>query len=436
MSYATNLILKLANAFIKKFSASKMTLKKLTPENLSEMLPGIGETPFEIPIEDAKNWLTNNQSLLDNSKEFSWRQEFDDETDQYFLLGLNPSANIDDSIEEEIHITSSNNQPEFLEKIKMKGFLKGFGSIPNLWYWHGFYGKRTNPLVVSKNLSHNYFIVEAIAKLFLGNVSDLTEKDLESIDRFYLSNENKIRDLRKNFTMQPKLLGSGVDGIAFQINDYQVLKIFRNQASFEDAKKAMERLHKYPDLAGTEANIYDVGIIGEYDYRSGDYVAEYPVYYYIIELMKPVSKIGLEDDPEITNKNNIFLAKTFEYIKNNIISNKESTWKNIKNNLMSKPELHSEIKNKIKERAKEIAEYIYFTLDTSELETFLQHYEKNGFALADNWLELFAEEIIFKYLTGRIDLHLGNLGLRKVGNKHVFRYFDPYYEGRETFPKN
>jgi hypothetical protein len=44
--------------------------------------------------------------------------------------------------------------------------------------------------------------------------------------------------------------------------------------------------------------------------------------------------------------------------------------------------------------------------------------------LKDNWLRLYIEEIIVKYLTSRTDLHLGNLGITNSGE---LRYFDPSY---------
>lgn len=53
----------------------------------------------------------------------------------------------------------------------------------------------------------------------------------------------------------------------------------------------------------------------------------------------------------------------------------------------------------------------------------------NNTLLRGNWLVKFIEEIILKYLTGRGDLHLGNLGVTNQGN---FRYFDPAYTGWEN----
>ena len=44
--------------------------------------------------------------------------------------------------------------------------------------------------------------------------------------------------------------------------------------------------------------------------------------------------------------------------------------------------------------------------------------------LQDDWLEKLCEELIIKYLTGRTDTHLGNLGVTRYG---YLRYFDPAF---------
>ena len=50
-------------------------------------------------------------------------------------------------------------------------------------------------------------------------------------------------------------------------------------------------------------------------------------------------------------------------------------------------------------------------------------------SLNSDWLQFLIEEITLKYLTGRGDLHSGNLGLTNYG---VFRYFDPSWHGWQT----
>ena len=50
--------------------------------------------------------------------------------------------------------------------------------------------------------------------------------------------------------------------------------------------------------------------------------------------------------------------------------------------------------------------------------------EKGISNLNKTWLQSFVEEILMKYLTGRTDLHLGNLGVTSYGE---LRYFDPSF---------
>ena len=52
----------------------------------------------------------------------------------------------------------------------------------------------------------------------------------------------------------------------------------------------------------------------------------------------------------------------------------------------------------------------------------------NKLPLADNWLPLFIEEFLTKYITGRLDLAIYNLGINS--NKEL-RYYDPVYDAME-----
>jgi len=51
---------------------------------------------------------------------------------------------------------------------------------------------------------------------------------------------------------------------------------------------------------------------------------------------------------------------------------------------------------------------------------YLEYYTET-YKLNNNWLNRFVEEILVKLLTGRNDLHIGNLG---ITNNGYFRFFD------------
>jgi hypothetical protein len=431
--YKINNIIKLANLFEK--SLIKLAQKmKFTAENLVDLLPGIGTVEFDLPIEDVNQWLQINKNNLSLVNNYTWRQEFDDKSEQYFLLGTNSGLG------DEAHITTSNVEPEFMKDIKINNFLKGYKSIPNMWYWQGTYSEEgVNPLLISKDLSHNYYLVEAINQLFgldLENPSHIS-----MLEKFYKDNESKIKNIRKNFSMNPKKLGSGIDGVAFKINSFQVLKIFKSEHVFKDALESINRLHQSPEVAGTEANIYDAGVLGN--------ILNNTLYYYIIEYMSPVSKIGLDTDPvsateatEFLNKN---IIKYITHIMTGFFPEIQATWSNrsfwrdIKNKMATNQISNAEVRNILKKSSEEMSDYILLSVDNSKLQKFLNFYEKNNFNLSDKWLQLLIEEIIFKYLTNRVDFHLGNIGLvtspTEAGEdqKFNFRYFDPSHESRQTF---
>lgn len=432
-SYKLNNILKLANLFEK--SLIKLSQKmRFTAENLADLLPGIGTAEFDLPIEDVNQWLEINKDVLIPAQNYNWRQEFDDNRNQYFLLGTN---NI---LGDEAHITTSNVEPEFMKNIKVNSFIKGYRSIPNMWYWQGTYSEEeVNPLLISINLSHNYYLVEAVEQLFGFDPANLGH--IAMLDKFYEENEGKIKNIRKNFSMNPKKLGSGIDGVAFKINSFQVLKIFKSEHVFKDALESINRLHQSPEIAGTEANIYDAGVLGN--------IFNHTLYYYIIEYMKPVSKIGLDTDPVSATEAANFLNKDIiNYIVNIIKGNffetgvdwsKRSFWRDIKNKMANKEISNAEVKDVLKTSSEEISDYILLSIDGIKLQKFIDFYQSQKLDLSDNWLQLLVEEIILKYLTNRVDFHLGNIGLvtspskKGEGQKFNFRYFDPSHEGRQTF---
>ena len=100
------------------------------------------------------------------------------------------------------------------------------------------------------------------------------------------------------------------------------------------------------------------------------------------------------------------------------MESRDSKWRNLKP-LVNNPEHSGEIKDKVRRGAAEMARRIRNYLGNTAFD-----YIESAEDLRSDWLESLAEEFIMKYLTGRTDLHAGNIGLTQYGN---FRYFDPAY---------
>jgi hypothetical protein len=166
----------------------------------------------------------------------------------------------------------------------------------------------------------------------------------------------------------------------------------------------MERLHKTPQLAKTEAMIYDAGELGTLNTPrfSGS------IYYYIQEKMTPIRALGSEELLEALRKIIGVFASMFVREK--------YRWEQLKTR-MDEPGSAADIQTDVKKGAQRMATYVKdrYAEDAGWVSSKIKD-------LNPNWLPLLAEEIIMKYLTGRTDLHLGNLGLTGYGE---LRYFDP-----------
>lgn len=186
--------------------------------------------------------------------------------------------------------------------------------------------------------------------------------------------------------------------------------------AYDHALQAMERIHFNPSLGKTEAMIYDAGEIGNFE--------NYRFFYYIMERMAPVTEIaGLRED--------------LRHVVTNIVSKiykDRDFWRDLKKkDFKADADL---IKAKVKEAAARYAQEIKIkdkvfvkgienTYLLNKVKIDKQDPKEHVIPLSANWLASLAEEILMKYLTGRTDLHLGNLGVTAYGE---FRYFDPAFE--------
>jgi len=125
------------------------------------------------------------------------------------------------------------------------------------------------------------WFIDVLDHFFGVNITDNNFK--QDLLEFINANQEAFNSIRRAFNIsQPKILGFGSDGIALDIGD-KVLKIFTREMAYEDAMEAWERLYKNPDLAKTEAMMYEVGKFKNTEKLTK---TDVPLFYYIILLKK------------------------------------------------------------------------------------------------------------------------------------------------------
>lgn len=357
-------------------------------------LTGVDPTP-----EQWKNWIDANRTVIGGLLNNYWSM-FDTRS-IYCNVG-----------EQGAYITTDSKSPHRDFEASSVAILKASSPIPPLWLQIGkvdYDAQREPP---SPSLGHYAWLAEGVSKV----MGYAPQRDMV---RFVLDNKAKIDGVRRLFqTQQPKYLGGGADGAAFDIGGGKVLKIFRDVTSYEKAIAAFDRLHKSPELAKTEAMIYDVGTLGRFGGDPGDPQSGSIVYYYIIETMKTIRDVfgGWENIP---------LRRILEFIAGRIDVIKGSKLKALKKDI-NDPTKAPLIRKVVKEESAKLASDIK---SQASLKRDVYKMEESIPTLKANWLELYVEEVIMKYLTGRTDLHMGNIGVTHYGE---LRYFDPAYGGHES----
>lgn len=336
---------------------------------------------INIVIDDNvfKKWLVKNKTITDRL--LNYNSEYSDgmvafsEMSKYINLYITKSLDDSDNIEETI--------------------IFGLGNIPTTYLVvKNNYSESGN---LNNDLSHNHFIFNFIRNCALSVDYDF-ESAVEFSTEFINENKSKIDKLRSNFSKPPVELGQGVDGIAYDIGEDMVLKIFKNKFAFSKAKESVENLHGNKMLAETEANIYDVGVFNTVEFEGEDYT----FYYLIIEKMEMIPMASGLD---------ILL----EDLKGFIMPNTE-LW-NISD------QMHLMDKNKLEAEVSKFSKDIIATYPNKELYGDVGRYLSTTKA-RKNWLYSLVKEMVMKILTDRIDLHGGNIGLNNQGN---LRFFDPAF---------
>lgn len=385
VKYSPDQLLVLASRFLKLAQSDQTELVSESFKQAMSYVFGINPTP-----EEWNEWLDTNRTAVGNLVNNTW-------------WVLNNKSIFTALAEDTATISNSPDLPNKEFKRKTFAVLRPHPPIPQLWLQIGAREDGPSPSLPPE-LGHYGWLLDGIDKI-------IGIRNKQEVIDFLSKNRSKIDRVRRSFeTQNPEYLGGGADGAAYNIGGGKVLKLFRDVTSYEKALAAFDRLHKSPSLSKTEAMIYDVGDLGEFGRRH--------VYYYIMEKMTPVRDLfgGAWNTP--VSRILTFIAEQLNLIKG-------SKLKALKKAIQdpSKAEL---IRKVVKEEARRISVLIRADeiLGAEALDV-----KDTMPTLKDNWLELYVEEVIMKYLTGRTDLHQGNLGLTDYGE---LRYYDPAYGGHES----
>lgn len=226
-------------------------------------------------------------------------------------------------------------------------------------------------------------------------------KEFESLLLNYFDENIQILNSLSPFIKKSEFryLGAGVNGIAFAIDKDKVLKIHKNPIEHQKTNESISRIWNKSIYADTELMVYDTGeFVGASD-------RGFNIFW---SIMQRVKTNNIEFNNELEELLSFCKAKAFKYLTNDFKEELLATKnKKIRTKLLNK--LYLDIMQACKQQRP----------DTIKLIT--EEYP----ALKANWLRHFIREILIKIVTGRVDLHLGNIGLNNQG---YFVFFDPSNE--------
>lgn len=293
-------------------------------------------------------------------------------------------------------------------KVKKEAVLTKTSEIPQLHIYevNNIESKSSDFTDFDKNLYPYFFLID-----FFKNSELTQDASNTTIQNFLIENKNILNNILKFCTQTPKKLGAGVDGTVFDIGNNKVLKIFTDETSYVKALNTIDDLHKNAPSASTEIMMYDLGIIGYFGENN------YPIYYYIIEKVITVSSLEQDDYAKI--------QKIISAIASNIYFDKKlwDSFKNAKLNINS-PEVLGKIddisfsvNSVYKKEIKDLTSSFNLASNENKPEWAGMLKVKR----VDDWVSLLIKEIVAKFLSGRGDMHLGNVGITNSG---YIRFFD------------
>jgi hypothetical protein len=267
--------------------------------------------------------------------------------------------------------------------IVSEGFLKGTDKIPNL-LWQEY----DKEVVNKKSYAGYEFLYNALVKL-IGPDKEFEARFLQLLKR----NKSKLDRITSSISINPpKLLGSGADGVAFQVSEDKILKIFTSDYAYKKALETFQGLHINRDDAKYNPMIYDIGKLGKM------YGIE--IYFYLMEKLEV--NLSADDKDNVREFAKSVEKLLFEYRKTN------------------------DIKNIDDDQVNEAYKYIYNNFYGDKIVKLNQTIK--NLKLDNKTLETFTKDIIFKILAGKRDLHGGNVGVRNIEGKRQLVFFDPAFD--------
>lgn len=344
--------------------------------NLKNILPEIN-----INRNTFKDWINQNTTVLNQVKNIKWLDAGD------YLISFSKMS-------EPKYILSKPNFEMNGIKELISTFIPKYKGFPAMKLLKCLVEKENQPnLNYNNDLAHNDWFLKAVRMI---DQSYTLEELMPMVKDYLNANRPLINNIRKHFEYQPKFLGSGIDGAAFDVGQNIVLKIFSSSKSYQAAKETMDKLHQNKDFARTEAMIYDVQQLPKFN--------GFNLYYYLMEKMIPIDKL----DSSTYQNVRIIIGKAY-----NIINNANHT---------KVVELRTSMNvDDITKFIKEIIIKIKQLIIDEYSVKFLKNIKRDNITLKDNWFDLLVEEITMKLITSRNDLHGGNLGLTNFGE---FRFYD------------
>jgi len=375
-----DLIIKLADLYENnidinaKFGYLFGQLKNILPE------VNINENTF-------RDWANQNIKILDQVKNNAWVDKIN-----YIISSTFGPTYILLKSNQELTDFEIDDFSNFKETVST--FIPKYKGFPAMKLIQGLFEKESNKpnLNYDSNLAHNDWLLKGLRMID----QSFTTDELIPLAKTYINaNQAQINNIRKHFSYQPKFLGAGIDGAAFDVGPNLVLKIFSSSKSYQAAKETMEKLHKNKDFAKTEAMIYDAQELPKFNGNK--------IYYYLMEKMIPINNLDEENCDRI------------RFVTNKIYNHIQSQHLNIKK-LRQNMNIDEITKFIIENIIKLKNLIIHFTS-----KNIFNKIKQDNTTIKDNWFELLVEEVVIKLLTERNDLHTGNLGLTNFGE---FRFFD------------